>query len=126
MTETTRDVTDATFGTEVLTSSAPVLVDFWAKWCTPCRLIGPLVAESAKTYEGRLTVVKLDVNENLAVASRFKVRSIPTLMLFKDGAPVATHVGALSKGQLASFIEPHLSTAAAGSSRAGTGSGVVR
>jgi thioredoxin 1 len=120
MTESTRNVTEATFDAEVLTSSAPVLVDFWAQWCTPCRMIGPLVAESAKTYAGRLDVVKLDIDENPAVASRFRVRSIPTLMLFKGGVPVATHVGALSKGQLASFIEPHLSAATAGPSRVGT------
>jgi thioredoxin len=108
MTDATQVVTDATFAADVLTSSEPVLVDFWAKWCTPCRLIGPLVAESAKTYAGRLKVVQLDVDENPAAASRYRVRSIPTLMLFKDGAPVATQVGALSKGQLAQFIEPHV------------------
>ena len=110
MTDATRDVTDASFGTEVLASHEPVLVDFWAQWCTPCKLVGPLVAESAKTYAGRLRVVKLDIDENPTAASRYRVRSIPTLMLFKDGAPVATQVGALSKAQLASFVEPHLST----------------
>jgi thioredoxin 1 len=108
MTDATRDVTDASFGVEVLTSSEPVLVDFWAQWCTPCKLVGPLVAESAKAYAGRLKVVKLDIDANPAAASRYRVRSIPTLMVFKDGVPVATQVGALSKAQLASFVEPHL------------------
>ena len=108
MTDALRTVTDASFGADVLTSSEPVLVDFWAQWCTPCKLVGPLVADSAKTYAGRLKVVKLDVDENPAAASRYRVRSIPTLMLFKEGVPVATQVGALSKAQLASFLEPHL------------------
>ena len=108
MTNPTHDVTDASFGEEVLTSAAPVLVDFWAKWCTPCRLVSPLVADSAKTYAGRLKVAQIDIDEHPDAASRYRVRSIPTLMLFKGGAPVATHVGALSKSQLASFVEPHL------------------
>jgi|SRR6185295_846612 len=109
MTYATHNVTDANFEAEVLTSTQPVLVDFWAAWCTPCKLVAPLVAQSAETYAGRLKVVKLDIDDNPAVASRFRVRSIPTLMVFKDGAPVATQVGALSKAQLASFLEPHLS-----------------
>ena len=110
MTDATHNVTDATFETEVLSSQEPVLVDFWATWCTPCKLVGPLVAESAKTYAGRLKVVKLDIDANPAATSRFRVRSIPTLMVFKDGVPVATQVGALSKAQLASFLAPHLTT----------------
>jgi thioredoxin 1 len=108
MTHTTPDVTDTSFGDEVLTSAAPVLVDFWAKWCTPCRLVSPLVADTAKTYAGRLKVVQIDIDENPEAASRYRVRSIPTLMLFKDGAPIASHVGALSKTQLASFLDPHV------------------
>ena len=108
MTDTAHDVTDQNFAAEVLTSPEPVLVDFWATWCTPCKLVGPLVAESAKTYAGRLKVVKLDIDQNPAAASRYRVRSIPSLMMFKDGAPVATQVGALSKAQLAAFVEPHL------------------
>ncbi|MEO8466347.1 MAG: thioredoxin [Gammaproteobacteria bacterium] len=110
MTDGTHNVTDQSFGTDVLTSAEPVLVDFWAQWCTPCKLVGPLVAESAKTYAGRLKVVKLDIDENPGAASRYRVRSIPTLMLFKGGVPVATQVGALSKAQLALFVEPHLAT----------------
>jgi len=110
MTDAIHDVTDQSFGTEVLTSPEPVLVDFWATWCTPCKLVGPLVAASAQTYAGRLKVVKVDIDANPAAASRYRVRSIPTLMVFKGGAPVATQVGALSKAQLASFVEPHLGT----------------
>src|SRR5512143_1364228 len=108
MTDATHNVTDETFGAEVLTAAEPVLVDFSAKWCTPCRLIDPLVAESAKTYAGRVKVVKLDIDENPTATSRYRVRSVPTLMVFKGGAPVATQVGALSKAQLAAFVEPHL------------------
>ncbi len=110
MADTTHNVTDQSFDAEVLTSAEPVLVDFWAQWCTPCKLVGPLVVESAKTYAGQLKVVKLDIDANPAAASRYRVRSIPTLMVFKDGVPVATQVGALSKTQLASFVEPHLAT----------------
>jgi thioredoxin len=108
MTDAARDVTDAMFQIEVLAEPAPVLVDFSAKWCAPCRLLGPLVAEAAQTYAGRVKVVQLDVDENPAAATRFNVRSVPTLMLFKNGTPIATHVGAPSKRQLASFIEPHV------------------
>ena len=111
MSDAIHDVTDETFRSEVLNATEPVLVDFWATWCTPCKLVGPLVAESAKTYVGRLKVVKLDIDANPGAASRYRVRSIPTLMVFKDGAPVATQVGALSKAQLAVFVEPHVATA---------------
>jgi thioredoxin 1 len=108
MTNANQPVSAATFDTEVLTSTEPVLVDFSAQWCAPCRLIGPVVADSAQTYAGRLKVVELDIDESPATASRYRVRSVPTLMLFKNGAPVATHVGTLSKAQLARLIEPHL------------------
>ena len=118
MTDATHTVTDQTFAAEVLASPEPVLVDFWAQWCTPCKLVGPLVAESAKTYSGRLKVVKLDIDANPAATSRYRVRSIPTLMLFKDGTPVATQVGALSKAQLATFVEPHLQTPQRGTAAA--------
>lgn len=108
MTAVTQPVTDSSFATEVLASLVPVLVDFWAEWCTPCKMIGPLVEESATTYAGRLKVAKLNVDDNPAIASRYRVRSIPTLLLFKDGVPVATQIGALSKTQLAAFIEGNL------------------
>ena len=103
----TRAVTDATFEADVLKSSKPVLVDYWAQWCGPCRMIGPLVEESAKEYADRLTVAKINVDENPHTATRYFVRGIPTLMLFKDGQPIATHVGSLSKGQLQAFIDKH-------------------
>src|SRR5690348_15058049 len=93
MSQATKTVTDQTFEAEVLKSSKPVLVDYWADWCGPCKMIGPAVEESANQYADRLTVAKLNIDENPATPTRFHVRSIPTLMLFKEGQPVATHVG---------------------------------
>jgi thioredoxin 1 len=101
-------VTDATFDTEVLGSPLPVLVDYWAEWCGPCKMIAPLLEESAASYAGRLSLAKLNVDENPKAPSQYHIRSIPTLMLFKGGQPVATKVGALSKSQLAAFIEENL------------------
>lgn len=101
-------VTDATFETAVLGSSLPVLVDYWAEWCGPCKMIAPMLEESAATYAGRLSLAKLNVDENPKAPSQFHIRSIPTLMLFKGGQPVATKVGALSKSQLAAFIEENI------------------
>ena len=102
------NVTDATFETDVLGSSVPVLVDYWAEWCGPCKMISPMLEESAASYAGRLSLAKLNVDENPKAPSQYHVRSIPTLMLFKGGQPVATKVGALSKSQLAAFIEENL------------------
>ncbi len=107
MSEAVTTVTDQTFEADVLRSPKPVLVDYWAEWCGPCRMISPIVEESATQYADRLTVAKLNIDENGAVAARYQVRSIPTLMLFKDGQPVATHVGSLSRGQLQAFIDAH-------------------
>lgn len=107
MSQTTRTVTDETFKAEVLQSPKPVLVDYWAEWCGPCRMLGPIVDESAAEYSGRVTVAKLNIDENPATPTRYHVRGIPTLMLFKDGQPVATHVGSLSQGQLRAFIDAH-------------------
>lgn len=107
MSQTTKTVTDQTFETEVLKSSQLVLVDYWAEWCGPCKMIGPIVEESARQYANRVTVAKLNVDENPETPTRYHVRGIPTLMLFKDGQPVATHVGSLSKGQLQEFIDAH-------------------
>ena len=101
----TKTVTDQSFQADVLNSSTPVLVDYWAEWCGPCKMIGPIVEESAQEYTDRLTVAKLNVDENPNTPTRYHVRGIPTLMLFKDGQPVATHVGSLSKGQLQAFID---------------------
>lgn len=108
MSLTTQTVTDQTFETEVLKSSRPVLVDYWAEWCGPCKMIGPLVEESAAEYSDRMTVVKLNIDQNPATPSRYGVRGIPTLMLFKDGQPVAVRVGSLSRSQLGAFIDAHI------------------
>lgn len=105
MTHTTKTVTDQTFQTEVIDSSRPVLVDYWAEWCGPCRMIGPLVEESAAQYRERVTIAKLNIDENPAIPTRYGVRGIPTLMIFKDGHPVATHVGSLSRSQLHAFLD---------------------
>lgn len=108
MSEASKNVTDTTFAAEVLESSVPVLVDYWAEWCAPCRMIGPLLEQSAASYAGRLSLAKLNIDDNPQVPSRYHVRGIPTLMLFKGGQPVATQVGAVSKAQLQAFIEANL------------------
>jgi thioredoxin 1 len=108
MSATIKHVTDATFDSEVLRSSLPVLVDYWAEWCGPCKMIAPALDESAANYSGRLGVVKLNIDANPNVPSRYHVRGIPTLMLFKNGEVVATKIGALSKSQLAAFIDSNL------------------
>jgi thioredoxin 1 len=103
-----KHVTDASFNSEVLDSPIPVLVDYWAEWCGPCKMIAPVLDESADTYAGRLNVAKLNVDQNHSVPAKYYVRGIPTLMLFKDGGVVATKVGALSKSELAAFIDANL------------------
>ena len=108
MSEASKNVTDTTFAAEVLESSVPVLVDYWAEWCAPCRMIGPLLDQSAASYAGRLSLAKINIDDNPQVPSRYRVRGIPTLMLFKGGQPVATQVGAVSKAQLQAFIEANL------------------
>jgi thioredoxin 1 len=105
MSQAAKTVTDQTFQAEVLDSSKPVLVDYWAEWCGPCRMISPLVEESAAEYADRLTIAKLNVDESPATPTRYSVRSIPTLMIFKDGQPVAMHVGSLSRSQLHAFLD---------------------
>ena len=108
MSNKVKHVTDASFEAEVLASKTPVLVDYWAQWCGPCKMIAPILDASAESYAGRLDIAKLNIDENTSVASRFRVRGIPTLMLFKNGEVVATQVGAVSKSQLAAFIDDHL------------------
>ena len=101
-------VTDATFEPEVLQSATPVLVDYWAEWCGPCKMIAPILDEVAKEYSGRLKVAKLNIDENQSTPPRYGIRGIPTLMLFKNGSVEATKVGALSKSQLTAFIDSHI------------------
>jgi thioredoxin 1 len=101
-------VSDASFETDVLKSTGPVLVDYWAEWCGPCRMIAPILDEVATEFKGKLTVAKLNVDENQAVPGKYGIRGIPTLMLFKDGAVVGTKVGALSKSQLTAFINDNI------------------
>ncbi|MEB3292954.1 MAG: thioredoxin [Synechococcales bacterium] len=101
-------VTDATFDQEVLASDAPVLVDFWAPWCGPCRMVAPVVDEIAKDYDGRVKVVKINTDENPSVANKYGIRSIPTLMIFKGGHRVDMVVGAVPKATLSNTLEKHL------------------
>ncbi|MCC5857334.1 MAG: thioredoxin TrxA [Ectothiorhodospiraceae bacterium] len=101
-------VTDDSFDEQVLKSDGPVLVDYWAEWCGPCKMIAPILDEVAKEYGGRLTVAKLNIDENPETPPKFGIRGIPTLMLFKNGAVEATKVGALSKSQLTAFIDSNL------------------
>ncbi len=108
MSENIKHVTDASFEQEVLQSSTPVLVDYWAEWCGPCKMIAPVLEEVARTYAGRLTVAKLDVDANPQITGQFGIRGIPTLILFKDGKVHAQKVGALSKAQLTTFVDSNL------------------
>jgi thioredoxin 1 len=108
MSELIQHVTDDTFDPEVLKSDLPVLVDYWAEWCGPCKAIAPILEEVAKQYSGKLKIAKLDVDANTEVPKKFNIRGIPTLMLFKNGNMEAMKVGALSKSQLTAFLDSNI------------------
>jgi len=98
-------ITDATFQQEVLKSDTPVLVDYWAEWCGPCKAVGPVLEDLAEQYAGKVRIVKLNIDENPNTPPKYGIRSIPTLMLFKGGAVESTQIGALSKAQLTDFLD---------------------
>ena len=102
------ELSDEKFEADVLNASSPVLVDFWAEWCGPCKMIAPILDEIADEYEGKLTVGKLNVEENNETPPKYNIRSIPALLLFKDGALVASKLGACSKTQLKEFLDEHI------------------
>ena len=108
MSEHILHVTDAAFKSEVLDSTTPTLVDFWAEWCGPCKMIAPILDDVAKEYAGKLKVAKLNIDDNPKTPGEFGIRGIPTLLLFKNGAVEAQKVGALSKSQLTAFIDSNI------------------
>ena len=104
----TKILTDATFAEEIKNATTPILVDFWAEWCGPCKMIAPILEEVAKEYDGKIQIAKMDVDANQAIPAKFAIRGIPTLILFKNGVPAAQKVGALAKGQLTAFIDSNI------------------
>jgi len=103
-----KQVSNDSFESDVLKADAPVLVDYWAEWCGPCKMIAPILDEVSRDYADKLNVAKVNVDENQEIASKYGIRGIPTLMLFRNGAVVATKVGALSKSQLTAFLDSNL------------------
>lgn len=108
MSDLIQHVNDTSFEADVLKADLPVLVDYWAEWCNPCKMIAPILEEMARQYEGRLKVVKLNIDQNELTPPKFGIRGIPTLMIFKNGQVAATKVGAVPKNQLAAFIDSQL------------------
>lgn len=106
--ELIKHLSDASFEADVLKASTPVLVDYWAEWCGPCKMIAPILDEVAGAYQGKLQIAKMNVDENREIPAKYGIRGIPTLMLFKDGQLAATKVGAMSKAQLTAFIDQQL------------------
>ena len=104
----TLKISDDSFDADVLASTEPVLVDYWAEWCGPCKMVAPVLEELASTYTGRLKVAKLNIDENSGTPPKYGIRGIPTLMIFKNGEVAATKVGALSKSQLITFIDENI------------------
>ena len=105
---TTKAVSDQTFASDVLEASGPVVVDFWAEWCGPCKMIAPALEEISEEMNGKVTVAKINIDENPGIPAKYGVRSIPTLMIFKDGEVASMKVGALPKGRLSEWIESTL------------------
>jgi len=103
-----KHISDASFEADVLQADKPVLVDYWAEWCGPCKMIAPILDEVSGTYKDKLQVAKMNVDENRDIPAKFGIRGIPTLMLFKDGQLAATKVGAMSKAQLTAFLDQQL------------------
>jgi thioredoxin 1 len=101
-------ISDSSFETDVVGADQPVLLDFWAEWCGPCKMIAPILDEMASEYQGRVTIAKMNIDENPQTPQKFSVRGIPTLLLFKDGTVAAQKVGAVSKSQLAAFLDENL------------------
>jgi thioredoxin 1 len=103
-----KHISDATFESDVLQAGKPVLVDYWAEWCGPCKMIAPILDEVSESYKDKLQIAKMNVDENREIPAKFGIRGIPTLMLFKDGQLAATKVGAMSKAQLVQFLDQQL------------------
>ena len=106
--ELIKHITDASFESDVLQPGTTVLVDYWAEWCGPCKIIAPILDETAESYKGKVQIAKMNVDENREIPAKFGIRGIPTLMLFKDGQLAATKVGALNKTQLSAFLDQHI------------------